>query len=90
MVRRGFRQRFLVNGMLFFGAIIGCATWRWPFGFWIAAIVSVSLLTTMLTWPHYGRYSIPIRPLIHVACAVGTVNFWTWVLGKLSARARGR
>jgi hypothetical protein len=71
-----------VNGLLLVGAIVGCATSRSPFGFWVAAIIGVSLLTTMLTWPHYGRYSIPFRPLIHVACAVGTVNFWTWMVRR--------
>jgi hypothetical protein len=70
----------LLNGLLFLGAFIGCwATWR-STGFWIVAILMLSVVTTSLTWSHYGRYSLPIRPLIHVASAMGTVYFWSAIL----------
>jgi hypothetical protein len=65
-----------INGLMFFGAIVGCYSSRKTLGIWIAAIVALSTVSTMLTWSHYGRYSIPIRPLIHAACAVGTIAFW--------------
>lgn len=82
-----------INGLLYFGALLGCAyAWRW-FGFWAALIVVLSLVSTMLTWEHFGRYSIPIRPLVHAACAVGTVSFWRMILSarkqKLPARSVG-
>lgn len=72
-----------INGLMIIGAVIGCWVSRKSLGTWIAIIVGLSLVTTMLTWPHYGRYSIPIRPLIHVASAIGTVAFWKCVLGML-------
>ncbi|MEQ1904765.1 MAG: hypothetical protein ABL888_11310 [Pirellulaceae bacterium] len=70
-----------LNGLLIFGAVIGCIASRQSFGWWIAVVIGMSVLTTMLTWSHYGRYSIPIRPLIHVGSAIGTFAFWRFVLG---------
>ncbi len=70
-----------LNALMFFGALIGCYASRKSLGFWVVVFVMLSVVTTMLTWSHYGRYSIPIRPLIHVACAVGTIVFWKFVLG---------
>jgi hypothetical protein len=70
-----------LNGLLIFGAVIGCIASRRSFGWWIAVVVGMSVVLTMLTWSHYGRYSIPIRPLIHVGSAIGTFAFWRFVLG---------
>lgn len=67
----------VLNGLILFGAALGCWKMRRGLGLWIALIVLLSLVTTGLTWPHYGRYSIPFRPLLHIACGVGTVYFWT-------------
>jgi hypothetical protein len=75
-----------LNGLLMLGAIIGCLTFRRPFGFWVVAFVCVSVFTTMLTWPHFGRYSIPIRPLIHAASAIGTVNLWAAIFRYVRPR----
>ena len=75
-----------LNGLILFGAAIGCGvTWK-RMGFWIALILFLSLATTMLTWSHFGRYLIPIRPLIHIASAIGTVYFWRWVVCDLLLR----
>ena len=73
----------IVNGLILFGAVLGCWSTRRSLGLWIGLVVALSLLTTGLTWPHYGRYSIPFRPLLHVACGVGTVYFWTKIIGWL-------
>ncbi len=70
----------VLNGLLLLGACIGCAVAWNRVGFWIALIVLCSLLTTMLTWSHFGRYMIPIRPLIHCASAIGTFYFWRWII----------
>jgi hypothetical protein len=75
-----------LNGLMLFGAVLGCYASRNSLGFWVAVFVGLSVVTTMLTWSHYGRYSIPIRPLIHVASAVGTIAFWKYVIGKLGQR----
>ena len=69
-----------LNGLLFFGAAIGCYVTRKNFGFWVFSCVALSVITTSLAWPHYGRYSIPLRPLIHLASAIGTVSCWREVL----------
>lgn len=74
------RELQVLNCLLLFGAAWGCWSMRRGLGLWIALIVGLSLVTTALTWPHYGRYSIPFRPLLHVACGVGTVCFWTGVI----------
>jgi hypothetical protein len=73
----------IINGLILFGAVLGCWSTRRSLGLWIGLVVALSLLTTGLTWPHYGRYSIPFRPLLHVACGVGTVYFWTKIFGWL-------
>jgi hypothetical protein len=59
---------------------------RQSFGWWVAVVIGMSVVTTMLTWSHYGRYSIPIRPLIQVGSAIGTFAFWRIVLGLPSER----
>ena len=69
-----------LNGLLFFGAVIGCYVTRSNLGFWVLACVVLSVVTTSLAWPHYGRYSIPLRPLIHLTCAIGTVACWREIL----------
>jgi hypothetical protein len=73
----------IVNGLILFGAVLGCWSTRRSLGVWIGLVVVLSLVTTGLTWPHYGRYSIPFRPLLHLACGIGTVYFWTGLLGWL-------
>ncbi len=81
----------VINGLLLFGAVLGCLFDRRRFGFWIAAFVFMSLATTVLTWSHYGRYSIPIRPLLHVGCAIGTIQLWAaiirWMRGWAGTQA---
>ncbi len=67
-----------VNLLILFGALIGMIFDR-QWGRWIAVVWLLSLMVTVLTISHQGRYSIPIRPLLHVACAIGTVWFWTMV-----------
>jgi len=75
-----------LNGLLWFGMAVGCIATRKTTGFWIVAVVLMSIITTSLTWPHYGRYSIPFRPLVHVASAIGTVMFWSYLLGRFGLR----
>jgi hypothetical protein len=71
-----------LNGILVVGAMIGCYATRRGTGAWIAIFLLLSIFSTSLTWPHYGRYSLPVRPLMHVASAIGAVYFWSWVLRK--------
>lgn len=63
----------LLNGGLFAGAFIGAWRTRDSIGFWVILAVSLSLLTVALTWEHFGRYSLPIRPMIHVGFAVAVI-----------------
>lgn len=83
----------LVNGLILFGAVLGCWSTRHSLGRWIALIVLLSLVTTGLTWSHYGRYSIPFRPLLHIACGLGTVYLWSsifrWLRSPNISRSGG-
>ncbi len=56
----------LLNGGLLVGALIGAWRFRSSVGVWIFLGSSLSLVTVALTWEHFGRYSLPIRPMIHV------------------------
>ncbi len=70
----------LANLALILSALIGfILSWR-QYGMWAAIVVALSLVTTMLTWAHYGRYSIPIRPLIHLGSAVTGTYLLTWLI----------
>ena len=64
------------NGLLLLGAAIGIIVDRRGFGFWIGLILFLSIATTVLTWSDFGRYLIPVRPILHCACAIGTIRFW--------------
>ncbi len=70
----------VANGLILFGAVLGCWSLRRSLGFWIGLLAILSLTTAALTWTQYGRCSIPLRPLLHVACGVGTVYFWSGIL----------
>ncbi|MEM7454430.1 MAG: glycosyltransferase family 39 protein [Planctomycetota bacterium] len=75
-----------LNGLLFFGAILGMlGSWS-RFGGWVALVLFLSCATTAMTWAHEGRYSLPIRPVLSACAAIGTVYFWSTVL-KLSRGA---
>lgn len=66
----------ILNGLLLFGTVVGIyGTWR-RLGFWIALVTILSIITTMLTWSHHGRFAIPIRPIWHVGCALGILYVW--------------
>lgn len=69
----------VANALLVGGAIGGCWLSRRTFGGWIFLATALSVATTMLTWSHYGRFAIPIRPFWHLAAAVTVVEFWRWV-----------
>jgi hypothetical protein len=69
-----------LNGLLFFGAVIGMFASRNDIGRFVALAIALSTITVMTAWPHYGRYSIPVRPLLHIASGIGTVFFWRFVL----------
>lgn len=80
------RVLHLVNGLLLLGALIGVAlSWR-QFGFWVALATGLSILTAVVTWAHYGRFSLPVRPLWHASCAIGiTLAFKAvWLRGGAS------
>ncbi len=68
------------NAILLAAAAIGVFLSRSSIGGWILLATLLSLGTTMLTWSHYGRFSIPIRPFWHVAAAVTVVVFWQRIL----------
>ena len=46
--------------------------------FWF--VLTLDALIVMLTWAHLGRYGIPVRPIIHIGCAIFVVRFWRYVL----------
>ena len=46
----------------------------------IGFVLLIDALIVMLTWAHLGRYGIPIRPLLHIGCALSIVRFWQYVL----------
>lgn len=76
----------LINGLILVGAVLGCWSARRSLGGWIALVVLLSLVTTGLTWSHYGRYSIPLRPLLHISCGLGTVYLWSSIFRWLRSR----
>ena len=43
-------------------------------------VLLLDALIVMLTWAHLGRYGIPVRPILHVGCAILVVRFWRYVL----------
>ncbi len=64
-----------INLVLTIGALLGCVlTWR-RFGFVVIALIAASTLVTALTWSDYGRLSLPIRPLLHAAFALGLTQW---------------
>jgi len=69
----------LANMLLVGATLAGCWLGRKSVGQWIMIATLLSLGTTMLTWSHYGRFAIPIRPFWHVACAISIVSFWGMV-----------
>jgi len=80
----------VVNGLILFGAGLGCWSLRRSLGFWVGLLALLSLATAALTWTQYGRCSIPLRPLLHVTCGVGTVYFWSGILRRLGFGAISR
>lgn len=84
----GFYRRpaglMVINALLLFGFAFGVWADRDGLGRWMALALALSLVTTMLTWPHYGRYSLPLRPLIHAGAAIGTVWFWSNVFRRMN------
>ncbi len=73
----------LTNFALILSGLIGFGlSWR-RFGVWATIVMALSLATTMLTWAHYGRYSIPVRPLIHIGSAVTGTYLLTWLFSIL-------
>ena len=73
-----------VNGLLLLGVVLGIVLDRRRMGFGIGLILFLSIATTVLTWSDYGRYLIPVRPILHCGCAIGTVRFWQMVFSWLS------
>lgn len=71
----------MANGLLLLGVALGVFIDRRGLGFWVGLILFLSIATTMLTWSDYGRYLIPVRPLLHCGCAIGTIRFWRSVIG---------
>ena len=64
-----------INLVLAIGALLGCVlTWR-RFGFVVISLIAASTLVTALTWSDYGRFSLPIRPLLHAAFALGLTQW---------------
>ena len=60
----------LINLAMMISACIGFVmSWK-RFGGWATLVLFLSIATAMITWAHYGRYSIPVRPLIHLGSAV--------------------
>lgn len=77
---------YLANLLLVLSAAAGLFLLRREIGWWMIWAILLSLLTTMLTWSHYGRFAIPIRPLWHLGSAWVIVAFWSWVLGLRTGR----
>lgn len=72
-----------VNVLLLLGALVGFGVR--DVGRLAGLVLLISLLTTLLTFSHFGRYSIPVRPLLHVSCAIGVV----WICTGPLRRWRG-
>ena len=66
----------VLNVLILFGALIGVLLDRRQLGYWIAFFLFLSVATTMLTWSNHGRYLLPVRPILHCGCAIGTVRLW--------------
>ncbi|MEQ1903731.1 MAG: hypothetical protein ABL888_06075 [Pirellulaceae bacterium] len=74
------------NGLLLVLAFLGCWMSRVPLGFWIAALILISVLTNAVTWSDGGYSSIPLRPLIAIAASYAIIftlrNGWNWLRRK--------
>lgn len=69
----------ILNVLFLFGALLGVFLDRRQLGFWIGFVLFLSLTTTVLTWSNHGRYLLPVRPILHCGCAIGTVRLWQWI-----------
>ena len=65
----------LANFALLAVAAYGCYVTRSSYGVTVLILVSASVVTTALTWSHFGRYFLPLRPAVHVAAALGIASF---------------
>lgn len=64
---------------LIFG-LIGCLFLSGDARKVLTFVILLDALIVMLTWAHLGRYGIPVRPLLHIGCAILIVRFWQYVL----------
>lgn len=81
---------WIVNVLLVLSASVGMGLSWQRFGRWATLVLFLSLATTMLTWAHHGRYSIPVRPLIHLGSAVSGAFLLSWVWGRVSSLKKSR
>jgi hypothetical protein len=74
------------NGLLLALALAGCWISRAPLGFWIAALILISVLTNAVTWSDGGYSSIPLRPAIAVVASYAVVVTFrrgrSWLIRK--------
>ena len=61
-------------------SLIGCLGLSGKWRGLIAFVLLIDALIVMLTWAHLGRYGIPVRPLLHVGCAITVIRFWQYIL----------
>ena len=74
-----------VNAVWVMFGLVGCLLLSARQRNLLAFVLILDALIVMLTWAHLGRYGIPIRPLLHVGCALTIVRFWQYVLAERNA-----
>ena len=69
-----------VNAVLIIFGLVGCLFLSERQRKLLTFVLLLDAMIVMLTWAHLGRYGIPIRPLLHIGCALTIVRFWQYVL----------
>ena len=76
----------ILNAIWLIFGLIGCLGLSGEYRKLIAFVLLLDALIVMLTWPHLGRYGIPVRPILHIGCAIFIFRFWRYVLFERKAR----
>ena len=58
--------------------VVGVFLTRGRVRFLLLLILGLDSLVVMATWAHYGRYFVPIRPLLHICYGLAAVTLLEW------------